>query len=113
MQKYYCKGEVETLEELNHKTCVIKKFGKKYIRVDNAVGKSIPGDWSYREYFSMFHTAAEYARELANIADIGLYIYLNLETLVFSVVPKTLGEDDKDYDISFYITTIYPDGEEV
>lgn len=109
MQKYYCKGELETLEELNYKTCIIKKGGKKYIRIDDVCGKGIPGDWSYREYFSVFMPAFEYAKELANKADNPFYIYINLELRNYLIVPEPLSEKDKDYDIFWLITTIYPE----
>ena len=109
MQKYFCQGWLETLKELNYKTCIIQKGGKKYIRVDNAVGKGIPGDWSYREYSSVFEPALDYAKELANIAEIPFHIYINLELLNYLIVPEPLSEKDKDHDIFWRIITVYPD----
>ena len=108
MQKYFCEGELETLKELNYKTCIIKKFGKKYIRIDDVCGKGFPGDWSYREYFSVFAPALRYAQELANKADNEFHIYINLELLNYLVVPEPLSEKDKDYDIFWRIITVFP-----
>ena len=108
MQKYFCQGELETLEELNYKTRIIKKGGQKYIRIDDVRGKGLPSDWSYCEYFSVLAPALRYAQELANKADKEFRIYLNLETCIYSVVPKPLSEEDKDHDISLWIITVFP-----
>lgn len=109
MQRYNIEGYLETLEVLNTKTCIIKKNNKIYIRLDDATGKGMPGDWSYSEYFPVYKAAKDYAKELADKTDVIFYIYLRRDTDMYYVIPITNRCYYKYEENSKYISQIYPE----
>lgn len=109
MQRYNIEGYLETLEVLNPKTCIIKKNNKIYIRLDDTTGKEMPGDWSYSEYFPVYKAAEDYAKKLADKTDAIFYIYLNRDTDMYYVIPKTNGCYYKNEENSKKISEIYPE----
>lgn len=109
MQKYYIEEHIETLEELNPKTCIIKKNNKIYIRLDDEAGKGEPSDWRYSDYFPVYKEAENYAKYLADRTDTVFYIYMKYDTEMFYVFPKTEGNYYAYKDESKFISKVEPE----
>lgn len=106
MQKGYFDNNIEKIEELNNTTSIIKKEKDMYIRVDDANGKGVPGDYKYIEYFKEYIAAERYAKVMTGKTKADFQIYENRETNQFYVFPKTKTCGNKHKECSRYIRTV-------